>query len=162
MKKMQLRIFAFLLAACGHAALGNASEKDFECLVFDFRDGTQTEFMLSSKPCLTFGDSKVNVEAGTTVASYDISLVAGYHFSQVATAIGKAEKKPLSLHFTDNDNITVGGTTAKSASLYDTGGRLLSTQAVVDGSVTLSVAGMTGGVYIVKLSDGQSFKLLKK
>lgn len=162
MKKMQLRILSLLLVACGHATLGNASGKHFETLVFDFYDGTQTEFMLSEKPSVIFEEGKVSVEAGTTITSYDMARVSGYHFSDIPTVIKGSEKKTLSLHFTDNANITIDGTTAKSASLYDMSGKLLTTQGVKGGSITLSVADAAKGVYIVKLSDGQSFKLLKK
>lgn len=162
MKKMHLSILALLLAVCGHAAPDNAGGQKLQSLVFDFRDGTQKEFLLADKPCLTFGEGKVNVEAGTTVASYDIASVAGYHFSDVLTAIDNTRKEQLRLRFTDNSSITVDGTAAKSASLYDTGGKQVAVQRVTDGRVTFSVAGLTGGVYIVKLSDGQSFKLLKK
>ena len=162
MKKIYLSVLALLLAVCDYAAPGNAGGQKLQCLVFDFRDGTQTEFWLADKPCLTFGEGKVGVEAGTTVASYDIALVAGYHFSNVPSAIDNAKKKQLSLRFTDNSSITVDGTEAGSASLYDLGGKLVAAQKVAGGRVTFSVAGLTGGVYIVKLSDGQSFKLLKK
>ncbi len=162
MKKIYLSVLALLLAVCGHAAPGNAGGQKLQSLVFDFRDGTQTEFLLADKPCLTFGEGKVSVEAGTTVASYDIARVAGYHFSDVLTAIDNTREKQLRLRFTDNSSITVDGTEAGSASLYDLGGKLVAAQKVADGRVTFSVAGLTGGVYIVKLSDGQSFKLLKK
>ncbi len=162
MKKMQLRMLSLLLVACGHATLGNASGTHFETLVFDFYDGTQMEFMLSEKPSVVFEEGKVSVEAGTTVTSYDMARVTGYHFSAVPMAIKGSKKKGLSLRFTDNANITIEGVTAKSASLYDTSGKLLTTQGVKGNSVTLSVADMARGVYIIKLSDGQSFKLLKK
>lgn len=152
-------LVALCASVCGFAQDESTTQK---YLVVDFKDERTVEFELADKPVLTFADSKFTVTEGTEVTSYDFDTVVGYHFTSTPTDIGTATKGSLSVRFTDNETIVIEGNEAFSASVYDTAGRAIDSQSTAGGSVSLSLAGQPQGVYVVKVSDGKSFKLLKK
>ena len=61
------------------------------------------------------------------------------------------------------DEATVGGlATGSTATLCDTAGRnVLKAKADAAGSVTFNLQGLPAGAYIIALSNGKSFKILK-
>lgn len=143
-------------------SFSSAQAQEFVYVNIDFKDATEIQFQLADKPELTFAGDKFVITAGTEVAEYDYATVAGYHFTNVATAIDNVAKGSLVVRFADNENVVVEGNEAFTASLYDTAGRQLDRKASTGGTATLSLAGQTAGIYVVKLSDGKSFKFLKK
>lgn len=157
----KIKRLALCVAMTVAATVGAMAQDSFTYVNIDFKDESMVQFQLADKPELTFANDKLNVTAGTEVASYDYATVAGYHFTSEATAIQSVAKGSLVVRFTDNENIVIEGNDAFTASLYDTTGRLLDSRSAT-GTATLSLAGQTTGVYVVKLSDGKSFKFLKK
>ncbi len=105
-----------------------------------------------------------SIKAGTEY-TFDIpglELVYGSGQSGVTTI--KADAKPSSLAIYPNP--AEAGTTVKlncadcTANVYDTAGRLVRSVAVTGG--TMSTAGLAKGIYVVRLSDGLSARLVVK
>ncbi len=105
-----------------------------------------------------------SIKAGTEY-TFDIpglELVYGSGQSGVTTI--KADAKPSSLAIYPNP--AEAGSTVKlncadcSANVYDTAGRLVRSVAVTGG--TMSTAGLAKGIYVVRLSDGASARLVVK
>ncbi len=105
-----------------------------------------------------------SIKAGTEY-TFDIpglELVYGSGQSGVTTI--KADAKPSSLAIYPNP--AEAGSTVKlncadcSANVYDTAGRLVRSVAVAGGS--MSTAGLAKGIYVVRLSDGASARLVVK
>ncbi len=105
-----------------------------------------------------------SIKAGTEY-TFDIpglELVYGSGQSGVTTI--KADAKPSSLAVYPNP--AEAGTTVKlncadcTANVYDTAGRLVRSVAVTGG--TMSTAGLAKGIYVVRLSDGASARLVVK
>ncbi len=105
-----------------------------------------------------------SIKAGTEY-TFDIpglELVYGSGQSGVTTI--KADAKPSSLAIYPNP--AEAGTTVKlncadcTANVYDTAGRLVRSVAVTGG--TMSTAGLAKGIYVVRLSEGLSARLVVK
>ncbi len=105
-----------------------------------------------------------SIKAGTEY-TFDIpglELVYGSGQSGVTTI--KADAKPSSLAIYPNP--AEAGSTVKlncadcTANVYDTAGRLVRSVAVTGG--TMSTAGLAKGIYVVRLSDGLSARLVVK
>lgn len=157
----KIKRLALMLALTVASTISAMAQDTYTYVNIDFKDESVVQFQLADKPELTFADDKLNVTAGTEVASYDYATVAGYHFTNEPTAIDQAVKGSLVVRFTDNEHIVIEGNDAFTAVLYDTAGHLIDSRRAA-GSATLSLAGQSAGVYVVKVSDGKSFKFLKK
>ena len=78
------------------------------------------------------------------------------------TAITGTESKTFSLTYTDNRTVTVGGTKAKTATLYAADGTLVARKSVVEGAVSVSLDSCKPGVYVLTLENEHTFKLIKR
>lgn len=161
-KILRMAVCLFVAAFASVQGFAQSETQTQKYLVIDLADETTQQFELAGGPVLTFGDGNFVLTAGTVVNTWKLSEVAGYHFSSQATDISSVAKGSLGIHFTDNETIVVEGNEAFSASLFDTAGRTIDRKSSNGGSVSLSLAGQPAGVYIVKMSDGKSFKFLKK
>ena len=68
----------------------------------------------------------------------------------------------MTFTYNDNENIVVNGTKAKAATLYAIDGTLVKRQAVKDGAVSISLATVAAGTYILNLENEHTFKIIKK
>lgn len=94
---------------------------------------------------------------------YEQSAVAEFYFDYVVpTAIAGTESKTFSLTYTDNRTVTVGGTKAKTATLYAADGTLVARKSVVEGAVSVSLDSCKPGVYVLTLENEHTFKLIKR
>lgn len=76
--------------------------------------------------------------------------------------IAGTESKTFSLTYTDNRTVTVGGTKAKTATLYAADGTLVARKSVVEGAVSVSLDSCKPGVYVLTLENEHTFKLIKR
>lgn len=159
MKRNILRIAMALLA---FASSMSSFAQSVPYVNVDLKDGSEVQFQLADKPEFTITEDKFVITAGTEVTEYAFADVAGYHFTDQETAIGSVQKGSFVIRFVDNENVIIQGNDAFSAQLYDAAGRLLDRKSVSSGEVSLSLAGQTAGVYVVKVSNGQNYKFLKK
>lgn len=150
------------LAALAFPLWSHAANNHYTHLVFDFKDGRQTSFLLAEKPNVDFAPGKMTVSAGTEIAVYDPAEVDNYHFSDIPTDISMPAGSGMLIAFTDNNHIEISGTEATQLAVYDASGKQTSSQCIEGGHATVDLSGKTTGVYIIKLSDGQNFKFLKK
>ena len=65
-------------------------------------------------------------------------------------------------HDTDNTHVRVTGTKARVAQLYSLDGQLLTTRPTANGAVTVSLAECKPGVYVLRLENDRSFKVIRK
>lgn len=131
-------------------------------LVFDFKNGEQAAFLLAEKPTLDFKAGTVTINSGTNIVTYDCSLIDNYHFIQQPTGVVNTPKDVFILQFYDNENLTIKGTKATEVTIFSVEGRKVATKRVSNGEATLCLSGNANGVYIIKLSNGQNFKIYKK
>lgn len=155
---------AFALLFCLTATTLRAATADAEpkVLVLKFADATTADFLFADTPVITFGDGKVVVSSTNGQAEYDEAQVVEYYFAETPTGITENTVGQLSLRYTDNTHVTVSGTRATQAQLYDLSGRLVKSQPVSGGSVSVDLSGCAQGTYILNLVNDHSFKIIKK
>lgn len=161
---MFLCLLFLIPGLCVHAQSdGNGDdEAQPEILVLKFSGGGTAEFKLSTKPEITFSADKLKVTSEAVETEYDRTEVTEFVFTSGTSSVGNASAGKLTLTYTDNESVSVTGTKASVAELYSTGGNLLSRQSVSGGSVTVSLQGYAPGVFILKLGNEQTFKIIKK
>lgn len=164
---MQALLGLMMLApAVAHAATG---DKVIDMLVLKMSDESTKLFALDSLPTITLADGKFTVTSGSVTTDYDQSEVTEYYFEKVDSAtadsvtavVGPAGSR-FTLTYVDNDHVVITGTKARKAQLYAQGGQLLATQPTAGGSVTVSLSSLQRGIYVLRLENDHSFKIIKK
>lgn len=134
-----------------------------QALVLKFVDDGTASFFLADQPEVGFADGKLTVTSVGVTTDYEQSAVAEFYFDYVVpTAIAGTESKTFSLTYTDNRTVTVGGTKAKTATLYAADGTLVARKSVVEGAVSVSLDSCKPGVYVLTLENEHTFKLIKR
>lgn len=152
---------AMLLLFC--ATLTTAAA-EAEMLIVIMQDGTQHSYVLTDKPKVTFDGTQMNINSAQLSDAYTISEVKKFVFADDASAIAPVAAGEQRVTFTDGTNVVLEGLNAGTqVSLYDLAGHALATvKANGEGQATLSLETQAAGVYVVSVSGGKSFKLLKR
>lgn len=158
-----LRLLGALLLSLLSLQVGWAQEDEkVSVLVLELTDETSVMFQLAEKPTLSFSGQQVMVNAESAQATYPLSEVKDFHFSEVSTGIDAPAANQLVIRYLDNENVQVTGTTARSAALYNTNGQLVGNHAVKDGCVNISLKGCAPGIYLLKLNLTPTIKIIKR
>lgn len=160
-KFLQAVLGLLLCGSLTSVAAGTDTDEP-KVLVLKFADTTTADFMLADKPEITFGEGKLTVTSAAATVEYDQDAVSEYYFSATPTSVGKHVADGFSFRYTDNAHVVISGTTSAKVSLFDTSGKLLQSQAVTGGAVTVSVESLPAGIYILNLENEHSFKIIKK
>lgn len=160
---LQALLALLLLAPTLAAHADEADTTPRQALVLKFVDDATASFFLADQPEVGFADGKLTVTSVGVTTDYEQSAVAEFYFDYVVpTAIAGTESKTFSLTYTDNRTVTVGGTKAKTATLYAADGTLVMRKRVADGTVVLNLDNCKPGVYVLTLENEQTFKLIKQ
>lgn len=147
------------LAGFVHAA----DTQQAEFLVLKMKDAKTAEFKLSTRPVISFADDKLVVTSDGASTDYLQSDVVEFYFTAVTTGIQQAANlQSMTFTYVDNANVSISGSSASEALLYDANGKLLKRSAVKAGSVNVNVAPYAPGVYILNLKNEHTFKIIKK
>ena len=140
-----------------------AHAEDFNVLVIQFADGTAQSYVLETRPKVTFDAEKLYVKSTNVDDAYEYRSVKKFVFeTHNLSGIQTIRENECRLAFLGGA-ATVGGlATGSTATLCDTAGRnVLKAKADAAGSVTFNLQGLPAGAYIIALSNGKSFKILK-
>lgn len=164
---MQALLGLMMLApAVAHAAAG---DKVIDMLVLKMSDESTKLFALDSLPTITLADGKFSVTSGSVTTDYEQSEVTEYYFEKVDSttadsvlAVTGPATSRFTLRYVDNDHVAITGTQTRRALLYTQGGQLVATQPTVGGNVTVSLASLQPGIFVLRLENEHSFKIIKK
>ena len=160
---LQALLVLLLLAPSLAAHADEADTTPRQALVLKFVDDATASFFLADKPEVGFAGGKLTVTSNGVATDYEQSAVAEFYFDYVVpTAIAGTESKTFSLTYTDNRTVTVGGTKAKTATLYAADATLVARKSVVEGAVSVSLDSCKPGVYVLTLENEHTFKLIKR
>ncbi len=145
--------FSFLIVAC--ALLGTATpafaEDEEQAMVLHLKDGSQVAYFLSSRPKLTFFDSKLTLKTVLAEVSYPTEELARYCFENTKpTAIGEVGNGQKAVRF-EGDEIRLSGfASGEQLDVYATDGRKVASLRVgANGSATVSLQALPAGVYLI-------------
>lgn len=140
-----------------------AHAEDLNVLVIQFADGTAQSYVLETRPKVTFDAEKLYVKSTNVDDAYEYRSVKKFVFeTHNLSGIQTIRENECRLAFLGGE-ATVGGlVTGSTATLCDTAGcNVLKAKADAAGSVTFNLQGLPAGTYIIALSNGKSFKILK-
>lgn len=159
----RLRHLVLTLALClfgGAAAFAN----DYNVLIIQFVDGTTQSYVLDTRPKVTFDAQNLYVHSPQVDDTYEYRRVKKFVFeTDDVSAIQCVREGECRLTLLGGRAATVSGLEAGlAAKLCDTAGRQVRTaKADAAGTVSFSLQGLPVGTYILSLSDGKSFRILK-
>ena len=142
-------------------------------LVLNFKDGRQWSVFFEREPVVSFSGSTIAVtgqinNASVKLISCDRSEISDYRFEKRSTddvnAIGKVSKKELKI-IQEGDVIYFYGLTGagKTIRVYDLYGKAYPATTSSDGtSEIFSLYGIPKGIYVVRIDNKQSIKIIKK
>lgn len=156
MKKVLLLFLLFFLSATTYAQRKSV-------LSVLMKDGTSVCFYLSELPVVTFVDDDVKIVSSTEEAQVKRTLVDHFEFlDEMPTDVDELEGTSETFELTAN-TIYVGGLDeACKVQVFSLNGRVvLSGVAGNDGSVKLSLASLSSGVYLVNYNE-TTIKFIKR
>lgn len=133
-----------------------------EYLIVNFRNGTTTSFDLNDSPDVTFSDSRMTIKYAEFEATYEVKDVDTFTFGDkrdmLNPVLGENETR---LVCRDRDYIEIRGLDEGTvAMLYSVSGQMIMSVCVDDvGIAAFDISSLSGGVYILSTSTGQTFKI---
>lgn len=150
-KNIILAIAATLTAMAAHA--GNDTKT---ALVIELAAGDTATFVLDEQPKLTFSDTSLYITSATYEAEYALNDLHRYSFRQVQSSGITATEAGRDGNLRQNGGtVTISGMAPGTAvKVYSTGGVAVSSASADSGGrVTVDIAPLPAGVYIVKYGD---------
>ena len=135
-------------------------------LVVQLADGSTTVYALSQQPVVAFEGDNLVITAGNANATFARAEVTQFFFRPVGTGIGKVSSGDLErrVRFAAPDLIVVSGIAEDDAlRVVTVEGRTAA--ATIDrtaGIANISLAGLSTGVYILKINQTDTIKIFKK
>lgn len=139
-----------------------SAQKNVTCLTFEHTDGTQSHFVLSDLPVLTFDADKIYIKSANADTSVDRSGISHFHFTSIdPSAVEDIVADDYSFSYADNVVIVRGGS-ADMLSVYDVEGRCVGSYSRSGGEIKADLSTMASGVYVVSVAGKASVKVLVK
>lgn len=131
-------------------------------LVIWQKNGTKVSYNLDERPKTTFTAEDLVITTATATISYPLVKIQRYTYEGGTLSVQYVKADGISISH-EGDNVIVKGlTNGKSVTVYSIDGKQLKTKCS-DGSdsLTLSLANLPAGVYMIK-ADEITYKFLKR
>lgn len=155
MKKQKKLLSLLLFLACGIPAIAQNS------MVVHFVDGSKAVFLLNERPRITFSGTQFVVTDNAETIEAPRTEVRFFNFEEtndtgVHNPIDTADATM------QGDIVTISGlNNGHCARLLTVDGKTIATATAKEGSCTLSLQGLPGGIYLINYND-ITIKYLKK
>ena len=159
----RLRRLVLAMALCLFGSVATFAN-DYNVLIIQFADGTTQSYVLETRPKVTFDSRNLYVQSPYVDDTYEYGNVKKFVFETHAlSGIQAVKGGECRLTLIGGNSATVSGLEAGlAAMLCDTAGRKVqATKADAAGTVSFNLQGLPVGTYIISLSSGKSFKILK-
>ena len=150
----------FLLFGC----LIHNAQADGKALIVESSNGSKTAFVLSKNPELTFVDKFLRIDMNGKNTDFEISDVRQFYFDEVATDIAELKATEVNVVYLSNDKIVIEGIEPNiPVQLYALNGAQIGGKISVSGNhVEISLFALPKGIYFIKISNQQPFKIYRK
>ena len=159
MKKLLLSVAVFLCSATSLWATESSGD-----IVVHFRDGSYRLYVFSDVRCVDIDGADVVVKWGEDKADrYARTQVARINFKGDTTisSVTEIENTPV-VKVVDGLLMVNGLESSAEAYIFDLSGTLMMSSRKVANGETIDISYLNAGVYVVELSNGQSFKFMKR
>lgn len=157
---------ALLAMLCGLEVSAQEPVVPVTVVNINTKDGGVTHYRLPSKPVITMVDDKMVVSAAeledlellrAEVSHIDFAL----DWSGSVDAAGLADNEFV-FSFVDNTTVQMASPRLNRADLFDVAGHKLASVATADGNLTISLADLPAGVYVVAPDCHPAVKIVRK
>jgi len=156
------KFYLFIMLLMGSVMVN--AQTPTTCLTFNFTNDTMAKFAIVENPVVTFDGTDVVVKTSQNLtASYPIADVETFNFTQGTTA-GVDElnaDKGYDVQFVGKSTIIISGSSVTGATVYAVSGARVADAPAADGVVTISLAELPSGVYVIEIPGHQSLKIQK-
>lgn len=155
------RKIIFLLSALMLPLLLQAEEST---LVVELSNGNKSYFKLQEKPIVRMSDGRVYVESNRVETSFLISNVAKFFFSSEGTAVDDIARDDFLFTQSGDNQYTISNIQEREQIIVsDSAGRLYNRCISVSGNeVLISLEGCPKGIYVIKVGNKQTIKIIKR
>jgi hypothetical protein len=164
---MKKKLFMFAFLAC--MTLSAWCQGEYTTLVVEMNDGSSVNYILSQKPQISMGDQIVRITTGdngmeVTYPDTQLKRFSFRAFDPVKIEETELPEKVLKVKYVDGQSVVISGTEATDRiALYTLNGQQMQGGiSVANGETTIDIASLPKGVYIINVSNNQSFKILKR
>ena len=164
--KKKLLLSVLLAVLCTLVA---RSQGEYTTLVVELNNGSSVNYILKQKPTIKMGKTDVIVTTGDNnlSATYNHADVKQFYFKEFdRTAIEEniTPQKVLKITYVDGENVRISGTEANDRiSLYTIDGQMMQNHISANDEETIvHIGSLEKGIYIIQLSNKQSFKVVKR
>lgn len=155
------RKILFLLSALMLPLLLLAEEST---LVVELSNGNKSYFKLKEKPIVRMSDGKVFIESKMVETSFSTSNVSKFYFSSEETAVEDIVRDDfLFTQSGDNQYVISNIEEKEHVIVCDSAGRLYNRCVSLNGNeAQISLEGCPKGIYIIKVGNKQTIKVVRK
>ncbi|MBR0047302.1 MAG: T9SS type A sorting domain-containing protein [Bacteroidaceae bacterium] len=135
-----------------------------KALIVELQNGSKTEFLLSGKPELTFANRVLQIAVKGSISSFEIGNVKQFYFDDASTGIESIASNGLRIVSKDDNLIIIEGIDGDDKiSLYSLNGEMMSIQPEISGNrAEVPLVSLPQGIYLIKISNKQTFKIYRK
>ena len=135
-----------------------------KALIVELQNGSKTEFLLSGKPELTFANWGLQIAVKGSISSFEIGNVKQFYFDDASTGIESIASNGLRIVSKDDNLIIIEGIDGDDKiSLYSLNGEMMSIQPEISGNrAEVPLVSLPQGIYLIKISNKQTFKIYRK
>lgn len=160
MKKFYLFIMS-ALALVGMSAGAYAADGAANRLTFNLAGDTQTHFLFSEKPEMTFDADNVIVSASGATTTLPFSDINYFEFTEGTTALD-AVLDNQSCSFAYIDGIArLSAASLTAADVFNAAGVKVLSAKAADGVITIDFNALAQGVYVIAAEGFQSIKIIR-
>ena len=134
-------------------------------LVIEMRDSKSHTYSLKEKPVLKFENGEMTVENSDIYASYPITDILKYYFTEETTDIPPIGQEADNVRFiyTNKDYLLVEGADENSyLHVYDITGKVCTADITNEGeTIRVSLNGFNKGIYFISINGKHTFKIYR-
>jgi len=154
---MKKQILLMILSLPLVAMAGNMA------FVIELSNGTTANFLLQDKPTLRMEDTKINISTNTVQASYEKAEVKRFYFTNEASGVKKMAPNNIVYKQIDGDRFEIIGLSKnEQITVCDITGGLICDVSRTNDKATINLSGHKQGVYLIKVGNCKTIKIIKK
>ena len=155
---MKKKLLLLILAVLPMRMLANDT-----AFVVELNNGTTANYYLQDKPTLTMEGSKINFSTTTVQASYERDEVKKFYFINETSGVKEMAKNSLVYKQIDADHFEIIGLSQNDQiTVCDMTGRLIGDVSRTKDKVTVNLSGHQKGIYLIKVGDSETIKIIRK
>ena len=160
MKKKMICLLFFSMAL----SMTQMFASENKALIVELQNGSQTTFVLSEKPVLTFANHVLKIVTNQGSSDYEISNVKQFYFGDQSSDVQQLKANNVNIVYQSKDKVIIEGVSENDQiHIYSVKGIMQKGIVLRNGTVVeVSLSALPAGIYFVSVQNKQTIKLFKK